>query len=87
MVSQYLSIVGKPVLPPFWALGFHQCSWDYNNSDVMETVVKTYQDKGYPFESIWADINYMDKKIDFTVDSLPGRPYEGLPMAVDKWHT
>lgn len=53
----------------------------------METVVKTYQDKGYPFESIWADINYMDKKIDFTVDSLPGRPYEGLPMAVDKWHT
>lgn len=53
----------------------------------METVVKTYQDKGYPIESIWADINYMDKKIDFTVDSLPGRPYEGLPMAVDKWHT
>lgn len=39
VVSQYLSIVGKPVLPPFWSLGFHQCSWDYSTSNKMEEVV------------------------------------------------
>merc|ERR1740117_652764 len=29
----YHSIVGKPVLPPQWALGWHQCRWGYRSTE------------------------------------------------------
>jgi len=53
----------------------------------MSGVVQTYQTGGYPIESIWADIFYMENKTDFTVDSQPGRPYEGLADAITNWKT
>jgi len=48
--------------------------------------VKNYQDKGYPFEAIWTDIYYMENLTDFTVDSQPGKPYEGIQNAITGWH-
>ena len=27
VVSQYTEIVGRPMFPPFWSLGWHQCRW------------------------------------------------------------
>jgi alpha-glucosidase (family GH31 glycosyl hydrolase) len=29
VAGAYLEIVGKPVLIPQWALGWHQCKWGY----------------------------------------------------------
>ena len=83
VVSQYNIFVGTPVLPPFWSLGFHQCSWAYSTLDEMKAVVDEYTAKEYPIEAIWADIKYMDKYIDFTVDPVN---WGGLGAYVDQIH-
>jgi lysosomal alpha-glucosidase len=33
IVALYNNIVGKPLLPPFWSLGFQQAAWPYNSTD------------------------------------------------------
>lgn len=86
VVWQYISIIGRPALPPFWALGFHQCSWQYNSTQDLVDVVNNYTSKGYHFDTIWTDIPYMENLIDFTLDDAPGRPYETLGKQVDDWH-
>lgn len=27
VVSQYTGVIGRPFMPPYWALGFHLCKW------------------------------------------------------------
>lgn len=31
---QYSDVTGKPELPPLFALGFHQCRWNYRDEPV-----------------------------------------------------
>jgi alpha-glucosidase (family GH31 glycosyl hydrolase) len=63
-------VIGKPTLPPFWALGWHQASWKYQNQSMVEDVVGNYASKNIPLETIWLDIPYMDKFADFSVDTV-----------------
>ena len=39
VVQQYSSAVGLPMMPPYWALGFQLCKYDYGNIDNLKTVV------------------------------------------------
>jgi alpha-glucosidase (family GH31 glycosyl hydrolase) len=52
-------VVGRPHMPPFWALGFHQCRWGYANVDDVTTVVKKHREHGIPLEVMWTDIDCM----------------------------
>lgn len=83
IIRKYNSLIGMPVLPPFWALGFQQSSWDYSSLQTLKDVVVNYTANGYMFDVIWADIHYMDKYIDFTVDDVN---YKGLGDWVDQLH-
>lgn len=83
VIMKYNNLVGKPVLPPFWALGFHQCSWQYNTTQDLEDVVSNYTSSGYIFDTIWSDIMYMDRYIDFTVDA---ENFTGIKEYIDNLH-
>jgi len=70
VVSQYLSIVGRPYLVPYWALGWHQCKWGYNNLNEVKEVVRRYRESNIPLETMWTDIDYMDGYRCWTFDPV-----------------
>ena len=75
--SQYInSIVGKPTMPPDFAIGWQQCRWGYRDTDETRNNVEQYQTLGIPLDGQWQDIDYLDNYRDFTYD--PDR-YADLP--------
>jgi len=68
IVRQYHSLIGKPVLVPYWAFGYHQCRWGYDTQQKLEDVVANFTKKGIPLDVLWNDIDYMIKYQDFTLD-------------------
>jgi alpha-glucosidase len=60
--------IGKPALPPFWSLGFHQSRWGYDSVDTLNDVLSNYSQYGLPLDTIWSDIDYMVDFKDFVID-------------------
>lgn len=48
-VARYVTLVGKPPLPPYWALGFHLCRYGYNNLTTMKKVYNRMKENSIPF--------------------------------------
>lgn len=55
IVKEYLSLVGKPMLPPFWAYGWMQGGSNYTTYDEFVGLVKNYKEAGLPLETIQSD--------------------------------
>lgn len=50
VIADYHTLVGKPVLIPQWALGWHQCKWGYRKIEDVEEVVKQYEANDIPLD-------------------------------------
>ena len=68
VVAYYHRIIGKPFLPPLWALGWHQGKKCLSTVDQYKQVVEAYNTHRIPLDAQWGDIDYMDMNRDFTVD-------------------
>ena len=70
VVTQYLALIGTPMLPAYWALGFQLCRFGYHNLGDIEAAVNRTMQAGIPLDVVFADIDYMDHYKDFTIGSV-----------------
>ena len=58
VIRQYHQLIGYPALPPYWALGFHQCRWGYETIRELEEVALQYRRHQLPLDTLWSGIIY-----------------------------
>lgn len=68
IVHQFRQLIGKSYIPPMWAFGYGQSRWGYKNEQDIRAVADKYKAAGIPLDSIYLDIDYMERYKDFTVD-------------------
>ncbi|KAF9434647.1 hypothetical protein BGZ76_007668 [Entomortierella beljakovae] len=68
VVNQYTEVIGRPMMPPAWSLGFHQSRWGYKNLNAVQEYIDTYKQNNLPLDGAWIDIDYMEDFKDFTFD-------------------
>ena len=68
IVKQFRQLIGRSYIPPFWAFGYGQSSWGYKTEQDIREVAERYKESGIPLDSIYLDIDYMERYKDFTVD-------------------
>jgi len=67
--KQYASLTGYPYLPPTFALGYHQCRWNYRDENDALAVHTNFEKYDYPYDVLWLDIEHTDGKRYFTWDT------------------
>lgn len=68
IVRQFRKSIGRSYIPPLWAFGYGQSRWGYKNEQEIRDVAEQYAAAGVPLDSIYLDIDYMERYKDFTVD-------------------
>ncbi len=53
VVKQYHAVIGPPMMPPYWSLGFHQCRWGYKSLQDLEYVHSNYSTNEIPIDTFW----------------------------------
>ncbi|NXL40178.1 MGA protein, partial [Glaucidium brasilianum] len=80
VVQEYTALVGRPVMPPYWALGFQLCRYGYENDTEIANLVEDMKAARIPHDVQYADIDYMERQLDFTLNPR----FTGLPALVQK---
>ncbi|XP_049723331.1 sucrase-isomaltase, intestinal [Elephas maximus indicus] len=78
--KQYHEVIGRPVMPAYWALGFQLCRYGYRNTSEVEQVYNDMIAAQIPYDVQYTDIDYMERQLDFTI----GDDFRDLPQFVDK---
>ncbi|XP_033367482.1 maltase-glucoamylase, intestinal-like [Parus major] len=78
VVQEYTELVGRPVMPAYWALGFQLCRYGYENDAEIAQLVNDMNQAQIPLDVQYADIDYMERQLDFTLSPR----FQGLPELV-----
>ncbi|KAI0944115.1 hypothetical protein AcV7_002026 [Taiwanofungus camphoratus] len=78
--GQYTRLTGTPALPAHWALGHHQCRWNYISSDDVREVQRRFDLEDMPVDVFWLDIEYAEEHKYFIWDK------KTFPDPVDMTH-
>lgn len=84
VVQEYLELIGRPNLPPYWSLGFQIAKYGWRNLSEVEAVLQRTVEAGIPLDVLYGDIDYMDRYLDFTYDKVN---YANLPQFIDTLHS
>ncbi|KAI9262408.1 alpha glucosidase, partial [Phascolomyces articulosus] len=85
VIQLYTDVIGKPAMPAMWSLGWHQCRNGYKNISEADQVINKYTEHQIPLETMWLDIDYMDRFRGFTLDPIRF-PKDRVIAMKDKLH-
>jgi alpha 1,3-glucosidase len=68
VLTRYAEITGFPTMPPQFALGYHQCRWNYKSQVDLLAVHSNFDTHQIPVDVLWLDIEHTDGKRYFTWD-------------------
>ncbi|KHN73908.1 Sucrase-isomaltase, intestinal [Toxocara canis] len=67
VIQQYQALIGSPLLPSYWSLGFQVGRNGYTSASELYTIVKNMSSSGILFDVININMNYMNNSHDFTL--------------------
>lgn len=76
VAKTFREMIGQSYIAPKWAMGYGQSRWGYKTPEDFRRVADTYRALRIPLDSIYMDIDYMERYKDFTVnqDAFPDFP-------------
>ncbi|OXA58369.1 Lysosomal alpha-glucosidase [Folsomia candida] len=84
VTDQYTQIIGRPMIPPYWSLGYHLCRFNYGTLNHTAEILQNNLQGGLPIDVQWNDLDYMHHSNDFTYDPVK---FAGLPDFIDDIHS
>ena len=68
IVKGFRQMIGRSYIAPKWAFGYGQSRWSYMTADEVREVVRKHRENHIPLDSVYLDINYMERYKDFTIN-------------------
>lgn len=65
IMTQYIGLTGKPIMPPRWALGLSQCRGALTSEKRSYEIARGYRERGIPCDIIYQDIGWVQNLQDF----------------------
>lgn len=78
IVKEFRNLIGKSYVPPKWAFGYGQSRWSYYTAAEIEEVVDRYRESEIPIDSVYMDIDYMERYKDFTINEAAFPDFENF---------
>lgn len=69
VVRQNALLTGTTAMPQLFALGYHQCRWNYRDEADVAQVDAGFDEHAIPYDVLWLDIEHTDGKRYMTWDS------------------
>ena len=82
-IANIHKIIGRPTMPPFWSLGWHQSRWGYNKTNDIRTIYKKYKEHKIPIDTFWGDIDILNRKRNFQYNKAG---FKDLPDFIEELH-
>lgn len=84
VVREFREMIGRSYIAPRWAFGYGQSRWSYETVDEVREVVREYRKRDIPIDSIYLDIDYMERYKDFTINRDSFADFENLVEEMKK---
>ncbi|KAJ3384794.1 hypothetical protein HDU84_002633 [Entophlyctis sp. JEL0112] len=70
VVDQMTRFTGRSAMPQHFAIGYHQCRWNYLDEQDVHDVDANFDVYDIPYDVLWLDIEHTDGKRYFTWDKV-----------------
>ncbi|CAN6674786.1 hypothetical protein TRVA0_065S00342 [Trichomonascus vanleenenianus] len=80
VIRQYQRVIGLPAMHQYWTLGYHHSRYGMKSADDFWDRVEKHREHGIPLETMWSDIDHMDRFRDFTLhpENYPEDKFRGI---------
>uniref|UniRef100_A0A7N5JPE2 Maltase-glucoamylase n=1 Tax=Ailuropoda melanoleuca TaxID=9646 RepID=A0A7N5JPE2_AILME len=80
VTQQYTEMIGRPVMVPYWSLGFQLCRYGYENDSEIASLYDEMVAAQIPYDVQYSDIDYMERQLDFTLSPK----FMGFPALINR---